>query len=109
MTSIQGEHMPMSRAHSDSQPSVESHKEGPIAKAIEKQTAKLPSDLFLWSALAAIGVSARLQMTGRQKLSNFIGEWVPTLLLLGVYNKIVKVAGSDRTETRGDSAMTAFH
>jgi hypothetical protein len=24
--------------------------------------------------------------------------WVPSLLLLGVYNKIVKVAGSDRTE-----------
>jgi hypothetical protein len=25
-----------------------------------------------------------------------VGEWVPTILLLGVYNKIVKVAGSDR-------------
>ena len=27
------------------------HKEGEIAKKIENQTAKLPSDIFLWAAL----------------------------------------------------------
>jgi hypothetical protein len=27
-----------------------SHHEGPIAKAIESKTSRLPSDLFLWSA-----------------------------------------------------------
>ena len=26
------------------------HKEGKVARAIEEQTAKLPSDLFLWAA-----------------------------------------------------------
>ena len=25
--------------------------EGPVAKAIERQTSKVPSDLFLWAAL----------------------------------------------------------
>ena len=35
-----------------------SHKEGPVAKAIEDQTAKLPSDAFLWIAIGAIAVSA---------------------------------------------------
>jgi hypothetical protein len=25
----------------------------------------------------------------------FVGHWVPTLLLLGVYNKLVKLHGSD--------------
>lgn len=29
------------------------HKEGKVAKAIEEQTAKLPSDLFLWAALGS--------------------------------------------------------
>jgi hypothetical protein len=29
-------------------------------------------------------------------LASFVGLWVPSLLLLGLYNKIVKVAGSDR-------------
>ena len=29
-----------------------SHQEGRVAKAIEEQTAKLPSDTFLWMAVA---------------------------------------------------------
>ncbi len=74
------------------------HREGTTARAIEEQTARLPSDAFLWSAVAAIGVSALLQIGGARQLSNFIGQWAPTILILGLYNKLVKVAGSDRTE-----------
>lgn len=70
--------------------------EGTVARTIEEQTAKLPSDLFLWAALGSIGVSAALQIAGKQKVSLFVGQWVAPFLLLGVYNKIVKVAGSDR-------------
>ena len=70
--------------------------EGPVARTIEEQTAKLPSDIFLWAALGSIGVSAALQLAGKQKVSLFVGQWVAPFLLLGVYNKIVKVAGSDR-------------
>ena len=72
------------------------HLEGPVAKAIEKQTAKLPSDFFLWSAVGSMAVSAGLQVAGRNKESIFIGQWVSPILLLGLYNKIVKVAGSDK-------------
>ncbi len=60
------------------------------------QTTKLPSDTFLWGAIGSIGVSATLQLPGKQKASLFVGQWVAPFLLLGVYNKIVKVAGSDR-------------
>ena len=77
---------------------AEQHSEGTVAKAIEQQTAKLPSDTFLWAAGGAIGTSALLQLLGRQKASLFIGQWVAPFLLLGVYNKIVKVAGSDRNQ-----------
>ncbi len=77
---------------------AEKHSEGALAKAIEKQTAKLPSDTFLWAAGGSIAASAILQMVGKQKASLFLGQWVAPFLLLGVYNKIVKVAGSDRTE-----------
>ena len=75
---------------------AEQHSEGIIARTIEQQTAKLPSDLFLWAALGSIGVSATLQLAGKQKASLFVGQWVAPFLLLGVYNKIVKVEGSDR-------------
>lgn len=72
------------------------HTEGMVARTIEQQTAKLPSDLFLWAALGSIGVSAILELTGNEEKSRFIGQWVAPFLLLGLYNKLVKVAGSDR-------------
>lgn len=72
-------------------------REGKVARGIERQTAKLPSDAFLWAALASIGGSLYLQIRGQQKTSLFVGQWAPTFLILGLYNKLVKVAGSDRT------------
>jgi len=71
------------------------HTEGPIARTIEQQTAKLPSDIFLWGAVGSIGASLVLQLMGNKEKSHFVGQWVAPFLLLGVYNKIVKVAGSD--------------
>lgn len=85
------------------------HEEGPVAKAIEQRTAKLPSDLFLWGAFAAIGASAALQLAGRQKLSNFVGQWAPTILIMGVYNKIVKVLGSDGEGVAGRDVEPTLH
>ena len=77
---------------------VYSHAEGRIAKTIEDQTAKLPSDTFLWLAVAAMTTSATLQMLGNKHVSLFIGQWAPTFLIFGLYNKMVKQLGSDRTE-----------
>ena len=71
------------------------HSEGRVARAIEQQTAKLPSDTFLWAAGGAIATSLTLKIMGKDHESMFIGQWVPTLLILGLYNKLVKVAGSD--------------
>jgi len=71
------------------------HSEGQVARTIEEQTAKLPSDTFLWAAIGSMVVSAALQLAGNQKTSLFIGQWAPSFLLFGLYNKIVKVAGSD--------------
>ena len=71
------------------------HAEGPVARRIEQQTAKVPSDWFLWAALASIGTSLTLQMSGQKHASTFVGQWAPTFLLLGLYNKLVKRLGSD--------------
>lgn len=71
------------------------HSEGTVARTIEGQTAKLPSDTFLWAAGGAMGVALLLQMTGKKPASLFVGQWAAPLLL-GVYNKLVKVAGTDR-------------
>jgi hypothetical protein len=72
------------------------HSEGVVARTIEGQTARLPSDLYLWAALTAMGASLALQLKGRKEDGLFIGQWAAPFLILGVYNKLVKVAGSDR-------------
>ena len=71
------------------------HKEGPVARAIEEQTGKLPSDLFLWTSLSAMGVSLIFQLMGKKHTSLFIGQWAAPFLVLGLYNKIVKIEGHD--------------
>jgi hypothetical protein len=79
-----------------STPEAWSHSEGKVARTIEEQTAKLPSDSFLWAAVAAMGVALALQLSGKKSGSLFIGQWAAPFLLFGVYNKLVKVAGTDR-------------
>jgi hypothetical protein len=73
----------------------EEHREGSLARSIEQQTARLPSDTWLWAAFGSIGVSLFFQMTGDERKANFVGHWAPTFLLLGLYNKLVKLLGSD--------------
>jgi hypothetical protein len=75
-----------------------SRAEGRVAKAIEDQTTKLPSDTFLWVAIGTMAFSATMQALGNKHASLFVGQWAPTLLILGLYNKLVKQLGSDRTE-----------
>ncbi len=85
---------------SNSRPSVADHREGFLAKSIEEQTAKLPTGTFLWLALGSITASLTLKISGRDKDALFVGQWAPTFLILGLYNKLVKQLGSDRTENR---------
>ena len=72
------------------------HSEGTVARTIEQQTAKLPSDFWLWAAVASMGASLLLQVTGRKHESLFVANWAAPFLLFGTYNKLVKTAGSDR-------------
>lgn len=75
---------------------AEEHSEGEVSRTIENQTAKLPSEVFLWAAGASILTSLSLKFMDRDEEALFVGQWAPTFLILGLYNKVVKVAGSDR-------------
>ena len=74
------------------------HREGPVARAIEEQTAKFPSDIFLWAALGSMAVSLTLQLSNAKHRSLFIGQWAPSFLLFGIYNKLVKLEGHDKND-----------
>jgi hypothetical protein len=70
-------------------------KEGPVASTIEDQTAKLPSDVFLWASIGAMTASLILKLLKKDHTALFIGQWASPFLLFGIYNKIVKVGGHD--------------
>lgn len=74
---------------------TEKHTEGQFTKAIENQTAKLPSDIFLGAALAAMAVSLTFKLMNKDHKALFFGQWAAPFLLLGIYNKIVKTQGND--------------
>ncbi|QEK51313.1 hypothetical protein FYC62_06270 [Pedobacter aquae] len=71
------------------------YQEGKVAKTIEDKTAQVPSDAYLWVAVAAMGTSLTLKLMGKKHTALFIGQWVAPFLLFGIYNKIVKTEGHD--------------
>ena len=70
------------------------HSEGDLARLIEQQSAKVPSHWFLLAALGSMGLSMVLELTGRHRESRFIGQWPAPLLIMGMYNKLVKTLGT---------------
>jgi hypothetical protein len=64
--------------------------EGTTTSMVENETRKIPSITFLGVAFAAMGTSLVLMMMGKKQAANFIGQWVPTILVMGTYNKIAK-------------------
>lgn len=70
------------------------HRESDFTRLIEQQTAKIPSHVFLFMSCSAMATSLVCEVAGNSRMSRFIGMWAPTLLILGVYNKIVKIAGT---------------
>ena len=61
------------------------HQEGPLASA----------DLFLWAAVGSMAVSLCCKVMGRNHTALFVGQWAPSLLIMGLYNKLVKLEGHD--------------
>lgn len=73
--------------------------EGALTKKVEKVTAYIPSMAYLGLAAGSLAFSATLALMREKKgWANFVGLWVPSFLLLGIYSKIVKTEGSDKWE-----------
>jgi hypothetical protein len=67
-------------------------REGNITRQVEQQTAKIPSINWLALAVGSMGISFVTEIFfKRRALGNFFGLWAPSLLLIGVYNKLVKL------------------
>lgn len=76
--------------------SKKKHKEGKVASMIEEQTAKLPSDIFLWAAIGSMAISLTYKLSDSDDdRALFVGQWAAPFMLLGIYNKLVKLEGHD--------------
>jgi len=63
--------------------------------AIESQTSKVPSSVFLGLALGSMAASLILKIAERDEWALFVGQWAAPFLIMGNYNKMVKQHGSD--------------
>lgn len=70
-------------------------KEGMMTKAIEDQTSKIPSGIYLTASLASMAASLTLKCLGKNHAALFVGQWAAPFLIMGLYNKLVKVEGND--------------
>jgi hypothetical protein len=71
--------------------------EDQITAAIEKVTSQVPSSIYLAAALASMVASLSFKAAKREHEALFIGQWAAPFLILGIYNKLVKLHGSDGT------------
>jgi hypothetical protein len=78
-----------------------SKNEDEFTNFIEEYTSSVPSSAYFGIALGAMALSFIAQARGHGKWGNFIAQWVPTWLMIGVYNKVVKLEGHDPTGHRG--------
>jgi hypothetical protein len=69
--------------------------EDTVTKSVESHTAAIPSIALLGLAVGSMAISLALMMAGRRQAANFVGQWAPTILIMGLYNKLVKQHGSD--------------
>jgi len=74
--------------------------EDQVTGAIEKVTAQVPSSVYLAAALASMAVSVSYKIAKKNDMALFIGQWAAPFLILGIYNKLVKIHGSDALAAR---------
>jgi hypothetical protein len=79
--------------------------EDQFTKTIESYTAAVSSTGYLAVAIGAMGLSLACQVAGRGKWGNFIAQWMPTWLIIGLYNKLVKLEGHDRYDRGNDDRV----
>lgn len=53
-------------------------------------TDSVPEEVWYWASLASIVTSLLLRLSGKGNAALFVGQWAPTFLLFGLYNKLLQ-------------------
>ena len=80
-------------------------REDQVTSYLEKKTAQAPSSSWLGAAVCSMIASFALKLSGKDHAALFVGQWAAPFLLIGIYNKMVKLHGSDASS---DSPYSAY-
>lgn len=58
-----------------------------LTERVASQIEGIPPDSFFLGAALSVGASLVLRLTGRYQDALFVGQWAPTLLLVGLYSR----------------------
>ena len=59
-------------------------------RVVEDQVRRVAPSLLVGLALGSMVVSAALAVAGKLKVANFIGQWVPSLLILATFDRLMQ-------------------
>jgi hypothetical protein len=81
-----------------------------VTQGVVERIERIPPETFLAGAALSLGTSLMLRLLGRHSDAQFVGQWVPTLLLVGLYAKVPSITQewsgtSERPEPAGSKAM----
>jgi hypothetical protein len=71
-----------------------------FAKLIEEQTAKIPSDFFLWTAGGAMLFALGYFLAGKKLRGILLSQLASPLLVIGLYKKLIQ-AKDDSSNNSG--------
>lgn len=81
-------------------------REDQVTSYLEQRTAQAPSSSWLGAAVCSMAASLLLKVSGKNHAALFVGQWAAPFLLIGIYNKMVKLHGSDASS--GSTVSSAF-
>lgn len=55
----------------------------------------VPSQVWYILGISSVAASVILQVSGHKNGADFVGKWPPTLLLLGLYHKLLRPGDED--------------
>lgn len=79
-------------------------REDQVTSYLEKQSAQAPSSAWLAASVGSMIASLAFKAAGKDHAALFVGQWAAPFLLIGIYNKMVKLHGSDANAEQEDIA-----
>ncbi len=74
-------------------------------RVVEAQVRRVPPSVLVGLALGSMAVSAAFALAGKLKVANFIGQWVPSLLILATFDRLVQSGGGSGAEESARAAL----